>query len=59
MLNMASGSDDKTFDGFDFPSSLHTLEEMGADVVGLNCFRGPDSIIPLMKEVKEKCKVNN
>ncbi|XP_077994340.1 betaine--homocysteine S-methyltransferase 1-like [Glandiceps talaboti] len=32
------------------------LEEHGADVVGLNCSRGPDTMLPLMKEIREVCK---
>ena len=35
------------------------LEKAGADVVGLNCFRGPDSMIDVIKEVREKCKVRS
>nr|XP_006823591.1 PREDICTED: betaine--homocysteine S-methyltransferase 1-like [Saccoglossus kowalevskii] len=31
------------------------LKSAGASVVGLNCGRGPDSIIPLMKEIKDAC----
>ncbi|XP_064621399.1 betaine--homocysteine S-methyltransferase 1-like [Lineus longissimus] len=32
------------------------LEEHGADVVGLNCARGPKTMLPLIKEVKKSCK---
>ncbi|XP_077994734.1 betaine--homocysteine S-methyltransferase 1-like [Glandiceps talaboti] len=32
------------------------LEDAGADVVGLNCGRGPATIMPLMKEIRQVCK---
>jgi len=28
------------------------LEKMGADVVGMNCFRGPETMMPYLKEIK-------
>ncbi|XP_002740346.1 betaine--homocysteine S-methyltransferase 1-like [Saccoglossus kowalevskii] len=31
------------------------LQEAGADVVGLNCGRGPKTMLPLLKEIKEVC----
>lgn len=39
-----------------FPQALKKLEDQGADVVGLNCFRGPDTMIDLMKEARKLCK---
>ena len=33
------------------------LEEAGAAVVGLNCFAGPDTMLPLLKQLKAVCKV--
>ncbi|XP_077994309.1 S-methylmethionine--homocysteine S-methyltransferase BHMT2-like [Glandiceps talaboti] len=32
------------------------LEDAGADVVGLNCSRGPATMLPLMTEVRRICK---
>ncbi|XP_064621285.1 betaine--homocysteine S-methyltransferase 1-like [Lineus longissimus] len=32
------------------------LEEQGADVVGLNCIRGPQTILPMIREVRKVCK---
>ena len=32
------------------------LEQMGADVVGLNCFRGPETMLPYIKEIKSQVK---
>ena len=35
------------------------LEQRGADVVGLNCFRGPATMMPFLKEIRKavKCHV--
>ena len=45
------------FDGFSYPDACLELEKAGADVVGLNCTRGPETIIPLMREIRKVCKV--
>ena len=57
VITIAPNSLDQTEDGYSFGDCLRKLEELGADVVGLNCFRGPDSMLPVIKEVREKCKV--
>ena len=46
-----------THDDVPLPQALRMLEELGADVVGLNCFRGPDTMLPLMREIRKECKV--
>ena len=33
------------------------LQDAGAAVVGLNCGMGPATMLPLLKEVKQVCKV--
>ena len=30
------------------------MEDLGADVVGLNCYRGPEMTMKLLKKVREK-----
>ena len=35
---------------------LKELEDKGADVVGFNCARGPNSMLPLMKKARQACK---
>ena len=49
---------DKTTDDVPHPQALRELEELGADVVGLNCGRGPATILPLLKECRKVCKVS-
>ena len=44
-------------DGISVADACKTLEERGADVVGVNCGRGPDSVLPVIKEIREACKV--
>lgn len=40
-----------TKDGYTFSEACKLLQDRGADVVGLNCSRGPDSMLPLLKEI--------
>ncbi|XP_076445495.1 S-methylmethionine--homocysteine S-methyltransferase BHMT2-like [Babylonia areolata] len=47
---------DQTTDDVPIPQALRRLEEMGADVVGVNCGRGPDSMMPLLRKCREVCK---
>lgn len=42
---------DKTRDGYAFDLACKTLSDRGADVVGLNCGRGPATLLPLLKRV--------
>jgi betaine-homocysteine S-methyltransferase len=51
IVTFASTSD-RTIDGFGFDEACRRLEEQGADVVGLNCSRGPDTILPLLESVR-------
>jgi methionine synthase I (cobalamin-dependent) len=46
----------QTRDGYKLGEACRALEEAGADVVGLNCGSGPDTILPLMQDVKAHCK---
>jgi betaine-homocysteine S-methyltransferase len=40
-----------TKDGYTFIQACRLLQERGADVVGLNCSRGPDSMLPLLNRI--------
>ena len=46
-----------TMEGISIEDACLQLEEAGAAVVGLNCARGPKSIMPLMKKIRNVCKV--
>ena len=46
-----------TFDRVEVVEALKRLEAEGADVVGLNCALGPDTMMPLMERAKTALKV--
>ena len=54
IMNLAPRGDCFTFDKepVPIPEACKRLQEAGADVVGINCFAGPDTIIPMIKKVK-------
>ncbi|XP_012940252.1 betaine--homocysteine S-methyltransferase 1 [Aplysia californica] len=56
VITMATYAYDVTLEGVPLPEALRQLELMGADVVGLNCGRGPETMLPLLREVKQVCK---
>ncbi|CAC5420610.1 BHMT [Mytilus coruscus] len=47
---------DITTDDVPIPEACRRLEEAGAAVVGLNCGRGPETMLPLLREVRKVCK---
>ena len=40
-------------DGVSIVDTCKELEQRGADVVGLNCFRGPSTMMPYLKEIRK------
>ena len=49
----------KTRDGWGWATAARRLEQAGADVLGLNCTRGPASMLPLLAQMRKavKCHV--
>ncbi len=47
-----------TKDGYTFSQACKLLQDKGADVVGLNCSRGPDSMLPILKEIATEVSGN-
>ncbi len=45
---------EKSCDGYVWEEACRILEENGADVVGLNCGRGPDTMIPILEKIRNK-----
>jgi betaine-homocysteine S-methyltransferase len=43
---------EKSKDGYDWVKACKVLKDNGADVVGFNCARGPETILPLVKELR-------
>lgn len=56
VITMAAHIPDCTTDDVPITEALKRLEDQGADVVGLNCSRGPDTMLPLIREVRKVCK---
>ena len=58
-MNLAPNRDCHTFDKepVPIPEALKQLSEAGADVVGINCFAGPDTFLPMMEKIKKVVKV--
>jgi betaine-homocysteine S-methyltransferase len=56
IVNMAifaensKGQKDHTNDGLTVPECLKKLQDEGATVAGLNCFRGPNTTLPLLQQ---------
>src|SRR5947208_1181374 len=51
LVTFASTSD-TTIDGFEFDEACRRVEAAGADVVGLNCSRGPATMLPILERVR-------
>ena len=45
----------ETREGWSVGEACRRIEEAGADVVGLNCIRGPRTMLPLLEDVREAC----
>ncbi|MGO1410948.1 MULTISPECIES: homocysteine S-methyltransferase family protein [unclassified Microbacterium] len=45
-------------DGVGIVEAAQRLEQGGADVVGLNCFRGPETLLPWIRRIREAVSVH-
>jgi betaine-homocysteine S-methyltransferase len=52
MVTFASTSA-TTIDGYDFAAACKILQDKGAEIVGLNCSRGPETFLPLIAQVRQ------
>lgn len=53
VVTLAIHSSGTTFEGWTPAEACRRLEAAGADVVGLNCIRGPQTMLPLLREIRE------
>ncbi len=52
MVTFASVQPDVTFDGYGYVDACRTLADHGATIVGLNCSRGPATMLPLLERIR-------
>lgn len=52
VLTIAPMALNELADGVGIVETCQRLEQAGADVVGMNCFRGPDTMLPWLKEIR-------
>ena len=47
-----ASTDERTIDGYELDDACRQLEAAGADVVGLNCSRGPQTMLPILERIR-------
>jgi betaine-homocysteine S-methyltransferase len=53
MVTMAPTQPDQTRDGYGYAEACRILADAGAQIVGLNCDRGPQTMLPLITDIRE------
>jgi betaine-homocysteine S-methyltransferase len=56
VVNLAIDVDGRLRDGYTPEDVCRRLADLGADVVGLNCFRGPATMLPILQKVTQHVK---
>jgi betaine-homocysteine S-methyltransferase len=54
MVTLATTRPEGTWDGYDYVQACRILAEHGADVVGLNCDRGPATMLPIVRSIRDQ-----
>jgi len=54
MVTLATTRPQQTWDGYDFIDACKVLADHGADIVGLNCDRGPATMLPLIEQLRSR-----
>jgi betaine-homocysteine S-methyltransferase len=54
VITIAPMGENKMRDDWSIADTLMALEDRGADVVGMNCFRGPETMMPYLIEARRK-----
>ena len=54
MVTLATTGPAKTWDGYDYVEACKILADHGAAIVGLNCDRGPATMLPLIARIREQ-----
>lgn len=53
VITLAPMAFEEMADGLSIVETAQRLEQAGADVVGMNCFRGPQTLLPWLKQIRE------
>ncbi len=53
VLTIAPMAMNEMSDGVGIVDTCKMLEQSGADVVGMNCFRGPETMLPWLRQIRE------
>jgi betaine-homocysteine S-methyltransferase len=53
VLTIAPMAMNEMSDGVSIVDTCKQLEQGGADVVGMNCFRGPETMLPWLRQIRE------
>lgn len=59
VITIAPMAENIMMDGVSIVDTCKELEQRGADVVGMNCFRGPETMLPYLREIRKavRCHV--
>jgi betaine-homocysteine S-methyltransferase len=57
MVTFASVQASTTYDGYDYVEACRILADHGATIVGLNCSRGPETMLPLLQAIRSSVDV--
>ena len=57
VITLAMHQEDVTREGWSAAEACKRLADAGADVVGLNCIRGPGTMLPLLKQIRAAVKI--
>jgi betaine-homocysteine S-methyltransferase len=57
MVTLASVQAAGTYDGHDYVEACAILADRGATAVGLNCSRGPETMLPLLERIRARVDV--
>ena len=58
VITLAMHQEDVTREGWSVTDACKRLADAGADVVGLNCIRGPQTMLPLLKQIRGAVKTH-
>jgi len=58
VITLAMHQEDVTREGWSAAEACKRLADAGADVVGLNCIRGPGTMLPLLKQIRGAVKTH-